>query len=605
MPKRTRSHCLEDISLAEFRKLLPDDWICRQKGCDYGVDMEVEIFDAQGNSTGLIFYVQIKATDNVKKERSVRLKMDRLKYLASLDIPSMLVRYCDATKATHFMWLSNVRDQIHKFSAESVTINFDKSDAWDSETSFKLLQTVKIYRLLRSSSRSLPLGLTIDDEGQVGSKVFELKLAVSELQRMSNMIVSSKEEDQCLPVVLRIHGEIITVSIDVVTSAPFEADRLTSESILSELIYILAYMTGRFEFRTQTDELIRIIQANEFTTSTRFFACRVAELAINEPIVAADIAHRNGLHLVQDFEYFEYLIAMLSSVVPIEKRKSAIKTFFTDAMSAIDPEEKERLSATYYSFANSQMQSGCYTHAIVNYNFARKLDKAYLKRPYFLSEFAACCFFRGRFKAAARLYATSYEMAPDTQVGVCAGDAMLYSGDFTGAREIFEKLCEETTDYFISSEVRLKAWLSSWLIEFYQLNKLSGTSVLNCRAFWFNVIDQATEEKIYDSAIGAALMEGFLCDGDEKLWADAMLFSAIIGDCNLMVHTFSCAIRRNGYEVYALFRKKLEEHQFSSEGLEHFDQLAGKINQMRPIRKSNEGTFRLLGSIAEQVKILS
>ena len=605
MPKSPESYNLEDISFVEFRKLLPDAWVCRHISNDYGVDLEVEIFDEEGNSTDLAFNVRIKAIDNVIKKHTAQMKMARLKYLSSLDAPSMLVHYCDATKSTHFKWITNIIDQIQDFSADSTTITFDVGDAWNSETSLRLLQTVKIYRMLKSGSMLLPLGLTIDDEGQSkGTKVLELKLAVSKLQSMSDMIVSSDKQNQCLPIVLRIHGEIITASIDVVTCVSLKVDNFTSDVILSELTYVLAYMTGRFDFQPQTDDLIRVIQANKFNTRSRLLASKVAQSAIGSLEISAEISHRNGLHSVQDLASLEYLDALLSYENSTDKRKSVIEKYFNDSIVAQDPEKKDKLSTIYNSLANYQIQIGCYAQAVTIYNLARKLNRAYLERPYFLNGFATCCFFRGRFKVAARLYAKSYEMVPDTQIGICAGDAMLYSGDFTGAKEVFVNLCEESADHFVFAEIEIKTWLSSWLDEFYHLNELSGTAILNSRAFWFNVIDQALKFRDYNSALGAALMEGFFRDGDEMLWADAMNFALMIGDGRLMAHTFSCAIVRNGYEVYTLFRKKLEKDQFPSDGLARFDQLASEVDEMRPARRPNAVTIRLGGSTADQVQFL-
>ena len=493
MPKRSRSHRLEDISCVEFRKLIPDAWVCRAKSHDYGVDQEVEIFDEEGNSTGLIFHVQLKATDKVDKERSVRMKMDHLQYLASLDAPSVLVRYCEATGATHFMWISNVLAQLRDFSAGSTTINFNESDAWIAETPIKLMQTVKVYRKLRSYSRSLPLGLTVDDDGRTDSYVFEVKLAVAKLIDMSNMIVAGDNQDQCLPIVLRIRRKTVTASIDVVESVTWETDSFASNKILPELAYALAFMAGCHDFHRQADDLTRIIQAKEFTTSSRILASRVAQSAIGDPNIAASIARRNGLHSLQDWASIEYLNALLSSEVPREQRKLAVENFYHDSISAHDPEEKNQLSTLYYSLANFQMNLGSYTESVCNYNLARKFNMAYLRRPYFLNEFAACCFFRCRFNMAARLYRESYGIAPDTQVGICLGDALVYSGNFIGAREVFENLLKETDEYFRAAEIGIKAWLSSWLNEFYRLKNLSGTALLNDRAFWFGVIDQAIE----------------------------------------------------------------------------------------------------------------
>lgn len=54
MPKRPRSHRLEDESKNKLRLLLPERWAYRDKTHDYGIDGEVELFDENDNTTGLM-----------------------------------------------------------------------------------------------------------------------------------------------------------------------------------------------------------------------------------------------------------------------------------------------------------------------------------------------------------------------------------------------------------------------------------------------------------------------------------------------------------------------------------------------------------------------
>ncbi|WP_443030611.1 DUF4365 domain-containing protein [Sphingomonas sp. RT2P30] len=72
MPRRPRSHQVEDISIRRFEDMLPRAWVSRIVVPDYGVDRDVEIFTAAGESTGLKFAVQLKATDNVTYADRVR-----------------------------------------------------------------------------------------------------------------------------------------------------------------------------------------------------------------------------------------------------------------------------------------------------------------------------------------------------------------------------------------------------------------------------------------------------------------------------------------------------------------------------------------------------
>ena len=63
-PKRPRSHVLETESRQSFESAIPSEWVYRRKEDDYGIDGEVELFDDSGKTTGLLFYVQLKATDS-------------------------------------------------------------------------------------------------------------------------------------------------------------------------------------------------------------------------------------------------------------------------------------------------------------------------------------------------------------------------------------------------------------------------------------------------------------------------------------------------------------------------------------------------------------
>lgn len=101
MPKRHNNHQIEDASRRQFDRLLPDAWVSRPKSSDYGTDLEVEIFETDGTATGLMFYVQLRGTDDKKKETSTTLSLEQLRYFRQLDIPTLLVRFCRPTSKFH------------------------------------------------------------------------------------------------------------------------------------------------------------------------------------------------------------------------------------------------------------------------------------------------------------------------------------------------------------------------------------------------------------------------------------------------------------------------------------------------------------------------
>jgi len=55
MPKRPRSHQLEEESIYNLGIVLPKNWLLSRPDKDYGIDGQIEIFDINNESTGVFF----------------------------------------------------------------------------------------------------------------------------------------------------------------------------------------------------------------------------------------------------------------------------------------------------------------------------------------------------------------------------------------------------------------------------------------------------------------------------------------------------------------------------------------------------------------------
>ena len=315
MAKRPRQHQLEDISILFFKSLLPPLWVCRQKDADYGVDLEVEVFDEDENSTGLTFIAQVKATDDAKKERSTSIKSDRLRYLASHDAPSMVVRYCHPTQTVHFAWVTNLFSQISDHEAGSVTLSFAETDVWVSQTPSAVDRTLKTYRRLKHSTAGISVGLSAGTAGASFEDRYALDHAISSLCDLSGVFSRYDDPTICLPVNLTITDGGLLVQIDVLSSVHDNYSlNGTPEEIKSVVLYALALMCGKFGFHTQFEEICRLILEEGFTTKSRFTAAKVAVYAIDSPEIASELAARNELHTISDLHHYEYFLALQSSM---------------------------------------------------------------------------------------------------------------------------------------------------------------------------------------------------------------------------------------------------------------------------------------------------
>ena len=108
MPNRPRTHVLEQLSRDAFSGLLtgPLGWLVRDIPIDYGIDVEVEIFDENGDATALTFKVQLKgmeSPDHIGPFRDV--KVDHLRYWSRFDVPVLLVAYDDSSNSVYGRWI--------------------------------------------------------------------------------------------------------------------------------------------------------------------------------------------------------------------------------------------------------------------------------------------------------------------------------------------------------------------------------------------------------------------------------------------------------------------------------------------------------------------
>lgn len=152
--KRVRNHELEELSLAALRFELPPKWVIHDFRKDYGIDVQLEIFEADGFATGLRCYGQLKATDNAANEDVLSLDRDHFEYWGAHTDPVLLLRYYADTKTYFWCWLHDVAWSL-KPDAQSLSVTkFLKP--WDKSNSPKAIQDFLGQRSRTFSERQLP-----------------------------------------------------------------------------------------------------------------------------------------------------------------------------------------------------------------------------------------------------------------------------------------------------------------------------------------------------------------------------------------------------------------------------------------------------------------
>ncbi|MEB1808969.1 MAG: DUF4365 domain-containing protein [Bacillaceae bacterium] len=107
-PKRTESHIIGDDAVDIVKRCLPKHWILRNQGGDndYGIDVEIELVQNDGEVTGTIFKGQIKGHKNINFKDSIYKKSistDKLKYWLRFSMPVILFEV--DTTAEEVFWV--------------------------------------------------------------------------------------------------------------------------------------------------------------------------------------------------------------------------------------------------------------------------------------------------------------------------------------------------------------------------------------------------------------------------------------------------------------------------------------------------------------------
>jgi hypothetical protein len=157
MPQRVRNHVLEALSRDAFSRLLtgPLGWVVRDIAIDYGIDVEVEIFDTNGTATGLTFKVQLKGMEKPDHIGAYRdIEVDHLRYWSQLDVPILLIAYDDATGSVFGKWI-HALDLDLKPNQRTKRVRFTPDDEIAAGDP-RLRQTVETVRRLKSGQFGRP-----------------------------------------------------------------------------------------------------------------------------------------------------------------------------------------------------------------------------------------------------------------------------------------------------------------------------------------------------------------------------------------------------------------------------------------------------------------
>jgi tetratricopeptide (TPR) repeat protein len=448
-PKRPKQHELEDMSRRAFEAALPSGWVYRTVERDYGIDGEVEIFD-QGQATGLLFKVQLRATSN-PNQMTVRLRAAQANYFRSLTVPVLLVLYQEQGSAIFVRWFQSFDPQFDRETEQAVILVFDESHRWTDETASRLQHDMEVLRSLTDRLNIFPVPLFLDAPGDgsvCGVEIVvvraSLRAAVSDFGDLVRFVEDPSEAMG----VLRVRPDVIGVDFRTLASRAIHfpkewAGEADVDRVVADAMIMLGAVLGRFGFSEPAGRIYEtFVWASSAPRSTDLLESIVARMMETRRYIdALRLLERAQAENPDDAEYFR-LISSVEFSRARRKLSSEESSAVADYLrQRVDEATDDRtIAQACYNLANWLHSVYRSEEAIEWYGRAGELDKRYLDRDYFHAELGGALFESGRFAEAAASYRRALEIrGEDPKLRVLLADALLMAGRFREAEDAFRE----------------------------------------------------------------------------------------------------------------------------------------------------------------------
>jgi len=528
MPKRPRTHSLEDESKNKLRLLLPEMWVFRDKTHDYGIDGEVEIFDEHDNTTGIIFYIQLKATD-LKQSRaihSVSMNIETIKYFYSLDVPVLIVRYSSHRNEFYSKWSSSIDLYYSKPDSKSITIGFNEVDKWDGDTATAIETRLRLLRQFKNDHIRLPYktSIIIDANATLSCHtLLYLSHIKSEMLRFNNIVTFQDSSSESV-VLAKIFDDELNVEIIGMGGivSHFDKSQYGDLDGAKSIVPLIVRSIGIWLILNASPERgYKILADNGLFRDTieipvLYAVCLPKLMRSTVYISLLNEIHQSYQGSLSTELMLSIPVVLRASVVGDDQREEALAAFWEKTLIDVyDRCEDQEVGAYVYSLGNLLRSLGRFKEAFHFYWKAKRLAPQYLGRDYYYRETAGVLFNLDRFELSAKLYLQAYELGKDPKAIALHADALTYNGQYRealGKFDDFLSICSK--DDFSVSEWMLKRCCLDYMVNGCSISnqvrqpqtaeKLASDGKPNmeslenaieadalCGLAWFNLVDRS------------------------------------------------------------------------------------------------------------------
>jgi len=560
MTKRIRQHQLEDISRSKFSLVLPENWVVRDKDKDYGIDAEVEIFDKAGKATGLVFWVQLKATETKteSKAKKVDLKIDSIKYYQNLEIPVLIARYSVATDTFYCKWAHDIDLFFAKEGAKTFRILFGDNDTWDEKSNEGLEELLEKIRHVRSGRIKFPIQtsfeVVVDEVIGIsrGALLASFRAAICEYSDLIDLRSEPKE----VLLTAKLSSDGFTINLPAINGCGFHSiedrerdgfvERLVTDMLLGCAISLAHLGQAEMAAQIALDKRVKqkLLENSDLLIHLLPYLLKTSYYC--------DIVNSIGEIIDQYTDNTIDILTLNSAVLNHrheEDKAQCLEKFQKKCISKYQSLGQDRtLGIAHYNLGNHYRSRKLYRLAAFQYLNARKYEVRYLDESYYWSELGGVFFELGKYSCSANIYKTALAKGASSNVAALAADALMFAGKYQSALDMFSEYLDNNHDD--CDEWHLKRVMLSDLIEgagvkeqvrnkqlalesidiskvdeegFRELLEAALDLDLLCGLAWFNLGVDSSKKRKPDEAAFNFIMCGLTQTGDIEAWTNAVL----------------------------------------------------------------------------------
>lgn len=615
MTRRVKQHQLEDISRSKYSLAIPRNWVMRDKAKDYGIDAEIEIFDENTQATGLVYWVQLKATETSKESAAKKLDLDvdSLRYYKSLELPVLIVRYSEKTDKFYCKWAHEIDLFYAKKNATTIRISFCDEDVWCSDSSIKTIKYLKRTRAIKAGAITLPVPVFMDVKNNSingmarGAFMSVFRQALQDYPQIATY--QSDPEKAVLGVSL--NDNELVISLSAITGCTFHSIRDREKAAFTEGIVadVMLGLAVAMEQLGQIEIAATICLHNKLKTRflqneemfSRFIPMLIRSSRYGEAIdaVCEAIGSNYDNNILENIT----LASAITVASKDENRYISIEKLLDKCLDkSITFGENALIGIAHYNLANHYHNRSLHKKSIFHYLKARRFEPKYLNQPYYYSELGGSLFELGKYRFSARSYKLALDKGASASVKPNYADALMLGGNYKLALDVFFEYLHSTKDTHaqwqlqhkclemliaqtgVKTQVRRKkeaicgvdfskAGTPSFITDLEKAIELDNL----CGLAWFNLGIANSKSGNHKEAAISFTICGLVQRGDKEAWVNATLCSlnkevdpyfAI-----LVVHT---SYFFNGDDYLTIFYEELAKR-FQGDVLEAFTNAFEKL----------------------------